>query len=233
MSGSSKSLNPDDPLPSWRLHSEISNVLYLYSTNDYTTAGARVKGVRPWPELWDVCNGCVLWLPSKEDLGGQLVPGSTLSLKDPAFFNHPVLVLNVGVTGASAGTVKFATMRSLRRRSLQEVHDNVRDRYLPVYPSNPHPNSNILLRLEKERSKDCMTNPSYVSLNSVFELDWTAFQCYSAIQRGDAFRQRLTKYSFDQVVARMGYSPGSWVETEKLWEDFIEKHIPGVLDCNR
>lgn len=25
----------------------------------------------------------------------------------------------------------------------------------------------------------------------------------------------------------MGYSPGSWVETEKLWEDFIEKHIPG------
>lgn len=233
MSTSFKSLNPDHLLPSWRLHFEISNMLYFYSTNNYTTAGARVKGVRPWPELWDICNGCILWLPPKEDLGGKLVPGGTLSLKDAAFFNHPVLVLNVQVTGATAATVHFATMTSLSRRSLQEFHSTVRDRYLPIYPSDPHPDNNILLRLEKERSKDSMTNPSYVCLGSVFELDWTAFRCYSAIQRGDAFRQRLTKVSFDQVVARMGFSPGSWIETDKLWEVFIEKHIPGGAELQR
>lgn len=47
MSNSSKYLDLDDLLPSWRLNPEISDVLGLYSTIQRSTAGAQEKGVRP------------------------------------------------------------------------------------------------------------------------------------------------------------------------------------------
>ena len=226
MGSSSKSLSPDDLVPSWRLDPGISDLLYPYSISGSSTAGERVKGVRPRPELWDICNGCVLWLPSKESLGYKIIPGSTLSLKEPAFFNHPVLVLDVKVTGATSASVVFAQMTSLGKRPLQDIYRDFRDEYLPVFPSDPHPNSNILLHLEKERPGDGMTTPSYVALGSYFVLDWTAFQCYSARQRGDAFRYRITEDSYSQVTASMAFWPGSWVKTGSLWETFIKNYIP-------
>ena len=85
----------------------------------------------------------------------------------------------------------------------------------------------MLLRRENKDRNDGMTNPSYVCLSAVFELDWMAFQCYSATQRGDAFRQRLTKDSFDQVTATISFCPSPWIEIDKLQGRFIEDHIPG------
>lgn len=109
--------------------------------------------------------------------------------------------------------------------------------YLYIYPSALHPNSNILLRLEKERPEDGITSPSYLALGSIFVLDWTALQCYLARQRGGAFRYRFTKDSFNQSTASIVFWPCRWVETGRLWETFIDYKVPGgdemLRECNK
>lgn len=215
--------NSDTWSPSWERHSEFSNLLRSYST-----ATPVDNGKRPRPELWDICNGCILWLPPKIDIGK--IPHPSLSSRNPGFFDHPILVLDVKITGPRDATVQFARMTSLRKVSLQQrIHHSQWDQFLPIFPANPHPNSGLLLRLENEKPQRGMVDNSYVSVQEgVFSLDYRALRCYAAGQRANGYRHRLTKESFEQVVRELGYSSSAWIETGCLWEEFLRKHVPTV-----
>ena len=212
--------NTDTWRPSWERHPELSHLLRPYST-----AAVASEGMRPQPELWDICTGCILWLPPKADVGEILDP--RLSSRDPGFFDHPILVLNIEITGPRDATVHFVTMTSLRKRSLEDMHPYHRDRYLPVYPANPHPNSGLLLRLENERPGRGMVENSYVSIDDgVFSLEYRALRCYAAGQKGNGYRHRLKRESFDQAMRELGRSSSAWIETGGLWEEFVRNHVP-------
>lgn len=206
--------------PSWERHPELGQLLKPYST-----AAAVGDGKRPHPELWDICNGCILWLPPKEDVGEILDPN--LSSRDPGFFDHPILVLKVEITSPRDATVHFAKMTSLRNRSLDQIHPSSRDRYLPVFPASPHPNSGLLLRLENEKPNRGMVTNSYVSIHEgIFSLNYRALRCYAAGQKADGYRCRLKEESFDQAMRVLGDSSSAWIETGRLWEEFFRKHVP-------
>lgn len=210
--------------PSWERHSEFSDLLRPYSTAAVVYDGNRLR-----PELWDICNGCILWLPPKADVGE--IPDPRLSSCDPAFFDHPILVLNIEITGPRDATVQFAKMTSLRNRSLEHIPLSYRDEYLPIFPASPHPNSGLLLRLENEKSKRGMMENSCVSIREgIFSLDYKALRCYSAGQKADGYRHRLKKDSFDLVVRELDYSSSAWIETGSLWEEFLRKHVPTGAD---
>ncbi|CAD6590628.1 MAG: hypothetical protein ASARMPRED_004945 [Alectoria sarmentosa] len=212
--------NTDTWRPSWERQPKINDLLRPYST-----AAVVYDGRRPRPELWDICNGCILWLPPKQDVGE--VPDPRLSSRHPDFFDHPVLVLKIEITGPQDAIVDFAKMTSLGNSSLGRIHSSYLDRYLPVFPASPHPTSGLLLHLENERPKRGMVNNSYVSIHErVFSLDYRALRCYAAGQKADGYRHRLKKESFDQVVRELGYSSSPWIETGGLWEEFIRKHVP-------
>ena len=209
--------NVDIWRPSWERQPEISDRLRPYSTAAVVNDERRQR-----PELWDICNGCILWLPAKEEVGEVL--GPRLSSSGPGVFNHPILVLDIQISDPRAATVKFAPIRA---RYLESTNPAFRDGYLPIFPAKPHPNSNILLRLENESPKRGMIEKSCVSIREgVFSLDFRALRCYSAGQKADGYRQRLTKESFDQLLRELNRSSSPWIETAALWEEFLEKHIP-------
>ena len=212
--------NADTWGPSWEQHPKLSHVLRPHSTAVVVSDGSR-----PQPELWDICNGCILWLPRKADIRKLLNPG--LARFNPAFFDHPILVLKIESTGPQDATVHFAKMTSLGKRPLEHKNPAHQDGYLPIYPAKPHPNSGVLLRLENEKPKRSMVDNSYVSIGQgVFSVDYKALRCYAAGQKADGYRHRLTKESFDQVARELDYSSSAWIETGGLWEEFVRRYVP-------
>ena len=212
--------NIDTWQPAWKRQPDISARLRPYSTATVVYDGGRSQ-----PELWDICNGCILWLPPKADVGKISDP--KLDRQDPGFFDHPVLILNIEVTGPQSATVQFAKMTSLGKRPLSQVSSAYRDNYLPIVPAGPYPNNGILLRLENKASKRGMGEISYVSIGEgVFSLDFRALRCYAAGQKADGYRHRLREESFNQVMSKLGRSPSAWIETEQLWESFLRNHVP-------
>ena len=77
-----------------------------------------------------------------------------------------------------------------------------------------------------------MVENSYVSLKEgVFCLDYRALRCYSAGQKADGYRHRLTKGSFALVMQNIKCESSEWVKTEwvetgDLWETFRDKYLP-------
>ena len=212
--------NADTWPPSWECQPEISALLRPYST-----AIVVYDGRRSQPELWDICNGCILWLPPKEEVGKISDP--ELDRQNPGFFDHPVLVLNIEVTGPKSATIQFARMTSLRNRNLSEFQSSKQDNYLPISPTGPHPKNGIQLRLEKETSNRGMTDPCYVCVREgIFSVDFRALRCYAAGQRADGYRHRLKEESFNQAMSKLGCSPSAWIETGNLWETFLDNHVP-------
>ena len=149
----------------------------------------------------------------------------------PDSFNHPVLILNIEVTGPRSATVQFARITSRGKRLLSHIPSSFQNDYLPIAPSEAHPNNGILLRLENEASKRGMTAISYVSIGEgIFGLDFRALRCYSAGQKADGYRHRLQEESFNQVMNKMGRSPSEWIDTGHLWETFLRIHDPTWVD---
>ena len=216
MDSSTSASNQGTWLPGWARDAAVNYRLRPYST------AARASVGRAVPELWDICNGCILWLPSKDAVSKLLDP--TLSNRDPAFFNHPVLVLDIEVTDPRDGTVWFGNITKL---SLRDIPRPDREHYLPIYPTEPHPDSRALLHLENEQPKRCMIKNSCVSISDgIFSVNFKALQCYAVGQKADGYRYRLNKESFDRVVRDLGCSPSAWIKTPALWETFIDKHVP-------
>ena len=206
--------------PAWERQPEISARLRPYSTATVAHSGLRCQ-----PELWDICNGCILWLPPKANVGEIQDPN--LAKQQPGFFDHPVLILNIDVSGPQTATVQFARMTSVRKRPLSQIPSTQRDNYLPIFPADPHPNSGILLRLENEAPKRGMIKTCCVCIHEgVFSLNFRALRCYSPGQKADGYRHRLKEESFNQVIRILGHSSSAWIETGRLWETFLQKHVP-------
>ena len=220
MDSSTSALNEGTWEPAWAREPTVQ-----YRLRSYSTAAKVSEGSRPRPEIWDICNGCILWLPPKDAVNKLLNP--RLSSQEPSFFNHPVLILGIEVTGPRDATVRFANIRSLHKRSLKDIPRSESDHYLPIFPTQPHPKSGALLRLEKQGPKRNIIENSYVSIpDGMFSLDFKALQCYAIGQKADGYRHRLDKESFELVIRKLGYSSSAWIETSVLWETFLDKHVP-------
>ena len=197
--------------PAWMRASAVE-----YRLRPYSTAARVSEGSRPQPEIWDICNGCILWLPPKDAVNKLLDPG--LSGRDPSFFDHPVLSLSIEVMGPRDAKVQFANIESLRKLSLRDNPRAEPDNYLPIFPTEPHANSGALLRLEKRGSKRDIAKNYYVSVSDgIFSLDSKALQCYAVGQKADGYRHRLNKQSFELVIRKLSFSPSAWIETSALW----------------
>lgn len=81
----------------------------------YTTKldSPQLTSERERPALWDICNGCVLWLPPKHTITPSILHKYRKLLKlDKRSFNHPIMVLDIAVSGPEDAVVTFARMTS-------------------------------------------------------------------------------------------------------------------------
>ena len=231
MDDASKTSEPGSCSPaSWESQPRFKEVLQPYRRQTFQ------DGKRPYPQLWDIGPGCILWLPSKDEVRSKFTSNDPLQSQKSGFFDHPVLVLHVDVTGPSAATILFAKMTTMGNRDLSSIYCRKTERrlkLLPIFPAQRHPTSEVLLHLERELSHRGMCENSYISLGEgLFSLDWRVFQCYAMNQKPDGYRQRLTSASFAQVLEHTGRAPEPWIETRRLWEEFIRRQIPNGVQIS-
>ena len=219
----SHAANDDTWPPAWQWNGGFYKIFAPYSrAKDYISG-------RPLPELWDINNGCILWLPARVEIEDKIMPGSEVDRQNDGFFDHPIVVLKVELLSPIAALVTFAPMTSFGNRNLREAKAAPHwQYYLPIKPSAPHLTNGILLDLENEKAKRSMKENSHICLAETFTLDFTAFRCYSVDQRADGYRYRLTKDSFDQLAQSLRMEPGIWIRTDTLWETF-EKYLKSQI----
>ena len=205
--------------PAWQRDPKFYKVFAPYRRAEEYTSG------RPLPELWDINNGCILWLPPRAEIARKIIPATKVYWREDGFFDHPVVILKVALLSPTAALLTFVPMTSFGDQDLRQAKTDADWRhYLPIFPSAPHPDNDILLHLEDGKKKRGMTENSYINLKETFTLDFTAFRCYAEGQRADGYRQRLTKDSFDQLAQLLPIERGIWIETGALWETF-EKYL--------
>lgn len=90
--------------------------------------------------------GSILWLPSRSDIATEY--SSAIKDFDEGCFNHPVLVL---ATNSAKTEVVVLMVTSFAGTDLKDRHPtNLKTRalYIPIDPSNPHPDNGSLLHLK-------------------------------------------------------------------------------------
>ncbi len=215
--------NNDTWEPAWQRDLKFSKVFAPYSRVKEYRSG------RPLPELWDIHNGCILWLPARVEIEDKIIPGSKIALENEGFFDHPVIVLSVELISPTAALLTCALMSSFGNRDLRQAKDASNwQYYLPIVPSAPHPISRIQLRLDSKSEKRHMKENSYICLEKTFTVDFTALRCYSVGQKADGYRHRLNKESFEQLIHALGMESGLWIKTDALWETF-EKYLESQI----
>lgn len=226
------STTPSSTTATWSIDPYWQSLLFPYSRSDPPEANKR-----PYPELWDIAPGSILWLPPKAELetispnsSPIILPGSKLFHQPYPFFNHPILILSVSINTPQTATILFAKMTSLSKKTLQEAHPNKPDRrlkYLPIHPALPHPDTGDLLHLHSTSLNRSMSEISYVSLGEgAFEMDWRGVRCYNIAAKADGYRYRLREESLHRVRDAMGLPRERWVENDALWEHFRDKYLP-------
>ncbi|KAF1823207.1 uncharacterized protein K489DRAFT_431780 [Dissoconium aciculare CBS 342.82] len=105
--------------------------------------------------------GQIFWIPRKENAGGDL------GLSDSAH-NHPCVVLSdVRHNGKHA----ILIMTSLGGDKLvdRKISPMIREKILPVSPTEPHPDHGMLLHLRNKKGEH---KNSYVNANTLFHVDF-------------------------------------------------------------
>ncbi|KAK3687965.1 hypothetical protein B0T22DRAFT_141727 [Podospora appendiculata] len=137
--------------------------------------------------------GRIMWLPKKEDI-------DTVEPRlEEGCYNHPVAILSPEISDAD---VDILIMTSFNRTDLETRYAHnpaVRAMYLPINPSPPHPDNNMLLYLASGQ----MERHSYVNTKDHYTIRFAILRPY----RGNK-EYVLTPASYKELVKYAKYSPG-------------------------
>ena len=86
------------------------------------------ESTRETAALWDICPGCILWLPLEYNPLKSAVP-----MRPPRrVLEHPVVVLNISVSGPEDAIITFAVMRSFKAGGFDESRPGFWKRHLKI-----------------------------------------------------------------------------------------------------
>ncbi|OTA52754.1 hypothetical protein K449DRAFT_427073, partial [Hypoxylon sp. EC38] len=143
--------------------------------------------------------GCILWLPSKDELSRDREDSDSDLEADRC--NHPVVVLSPQVEG---GKVVYLMMTSLKDKDLEERfrrNPSVRLEHLPIRPCRPHPDNGILLSLEDVTLE--LRKKSYVKTKKQHRILLNSLLPYE--RKGPEYV--LSRKSYHQLIQYAKFSP--------------------------
>ncbi|ROT42647.1 hypothetical protein SODALDRAFT_326806 [Sodiomyces alkalinus F11] len=183
----------------------------------------RVPVSSPSPPL----AGSIWFLPRRDEVSDSDAPFNP-RLPPSEAFNHPVVVLSrsneinghvdiLKITSFGGSTLSDRFPRSFKRRR----------QFLPIHPSDPHPDSGIFLSLAEGK----MDKRSYINISDVFRVP---FQILRRVRNGT--RPRLTSSSYDKLASirrKYRYDTSNLVTaTTSLPNDMDETPYPELALLN-
>jgi len=209
--------------------------------------------------LWDIANGCILWLPERGQIRNEALLDSISRASPPEHFARPVLVVDVDIQGPTNGIVFYARLSTFSARGGLEnyLRGNpsfyIRWLNLPVadtiFPISWQPcgdryqNGNNILHLQDElyRTRNSqMEVGSCVSLkDGIFSVDANDIRMYQAYELNgyrngktlDGWGYRLDEASFEVVRQTIGLRSRPWLKSkDRMWDYFIEHTGIGTKD---
>ncbi|KAK8123261.1 hypothetical protein PG984_011931 [Apiospora sp. TS-2023a] len=155
----------------------------------------------PWPVLDKSrasLSGLILWLPSWRHL-------REYEYDDPGFdeecYGHPVVVLS---PQSREGAVEVLTLTSFNGTDLKEKYSSstfVRGLYLPIFPSNRHPDNARMLFLEP--MWPTLLKNSYVNTRTIYTIDFEDLRPYDP--HGPDYA--LSTDSYQELITYCRYQP--------------------------
>ncbi|KAI1816880.1 hypothetical protein GGS20DRAFT_583076 [Poronia punctata] len=139
--------------------------------------------------------GCIKWLPKEEELRTP-EPGI-----EKGCYNHPALVLS---SRAIKGRVEILVITSFKGIDLaKRLPPDKRSEYLPITPSQKHPDNGILLVLDDVSQG--LRKPSYVGLKNKYSIALASLRPYHHHHRVGP-ELRLSKRSYKVLVQRCRFT---------------------------
>ncbi|KAM3065377.1 hypothetical protein ACMFMG_011499 [Clarireedia jacksonii] len=209
----------------------------------------RQEGERVYVPLWDIAPGCILWIPQTDRAVLQSTKPNT-----PQNYARPFLVIAVNIEGPSKGTVIVIPSRSFRNQSVDglsglEAHyratfdPNWFNKYIRLRPSLDSyqwsfPPSNLDKLVEtvylehRPHTEDWTLEHCFLEMNLLFAVSYRELQTYTVLHWNawsrstdlDGWELRLDESSFLKVCARIGYTPGPWLNSgPEIWKNFVDK----------
>lgn len=134
-----------------------------------------------------------MWLPPEDEITVDT------NLQDGCY-DHPVVIISPQPSG---GEVVILMMTSLNETDLLEKYPRntaLRRKHLPIYPSNRHPDLDILLSLEGDQN---LKKNSYIRTDRQHSIEFAALRPY----RGPRIEVNyvLTTESYQQVIKHAGF----------------------------
>jgi len=134
-----------------------------------------------------------MWLPPEDEITVDT------NLQDGCY-DHPVVILS---PQPSEGEVVILIMTSLGGMDLLQKYPRnmaLRRKHLPVYPSNRHPDLDILLSLKGDKT---LTKSSYIRIERQHSIEFSALRAYRG--RRPEIKYKLTSESYQQVIKHAGF----------------------------
>jgi hypothetical protein len=214
--------------PTWRtsFFAHYRDIFEPYATNLNYYNNAQERARVP---LWDIANGCILWLPTRSEIRNEALLDPTSKISSPEFFGRPVLVLEVDIQGPTNGIVYFAKMSSfsesggvqnwLHRKPADAfnviLNQPLADGILPIAwgPSSPlKHNQNHGLHLEDEENRGRntrMPEGAYVCIkDGLYSVDANDLRCYNVMNDPLSEGRKDGKWSDGvRMVVFFGFNP--------------------------
>lgn len=182
------------------------------------------------PALWDISEGCILYLPPKKDIQIALLRQTPIIWLPENAFNHPVLVLRVCRTGPESAMIWFGIMQS----SVPNKYQNS-NYYCRVFPKSRITNPGEKCEILRLEGNEIYPSESYAKAGGdltrqIYCLPWEALRCYDK-NNGNGYKRRLDVDSFTTLTRTFYTRPSTspWIRTSKLWEDFASKYCPDYI----
>ncbi|KAG9229063.1 hypothetical protein BJ875DRAFT_547272 [Amylocarpus encephaloides] len=176
-------------------------------------------------EAGHVCIGCIIWLPAKGELNGEITcccGGCSIPEKlEEAGYDHPVMIVNIHQRKGSStigdlvcDVVCITTFSgtTIEKYEVQRFRLPYLKRSLSIHHSNSEPPQDShmkQLRLEKGK----LRKQSYVRLKHVFRVDIGKLHTYKW-RKSPAYKWRLSKESFDDLVHELDLPKPIYIETD-------------------
>ncbi|KAF4627837.1 hypothetical protein G7Y89_g10312 [Cudoniella acicularis] len=185
-------------------------------------------------EPGDLCVGCIVWLPPKDD-GNDNIKCNCSTCTYPSElndegYNHPVIVLKISqkkgsfVAGDLVTTFTDTPLSSYIAQRTRRLQGSIPIFHPDSTPSTPEETHLSQLNLENGK----LHKQSYIRLKHTYPIHCSLLRTFKPWQRYRAYKLRIDQESYGILMQHLRRKKEEWVETEDV-RNMASRRLMGMV----